>query len=152
MDRDEQGHLSASRGTFTVKQSWWVDDCSLFHCAGTPSTADITNSLKPWLNKLRLQFDHGGYGRVMALDDHGSASTYRNHGCRCELCKKAWAAFIAARRAIRFAAPLPVGRRHGEYTTYTNYGCRCALCRKAMVAVSRRRRGKKDAARSTDQL
>jgi hypothetical protein len=32
---------------------------------------------------------------------HGKATTYKNRGCRCDLCKKAWSVYISAYNARR---------------------------------------------------
>lgn len=73
--------------------------------------------------------------------EHGSASTYTNHGCHCEQCRCAHRAQAARRRAWRrdqrraddagrLVAPLPP-EQHGNTSTYTNWSCRCRLCAEA---------------------
>ena len=66
----------------------------------------------------------------MSAADHGSASTYDNHGCRCDECRAANAARHAAARKRR-KVDLGAGRAvvpHGKASTYANWGCRCAAC------------------------
>jgi len=69
----------------------------------------------------------------MSADDHGSASTYSNWGCRCTPCKEAnrvtHRRVLAYLRARRVVAPDSVG--HGRASTYTNWGCRCLPCTEA---------------------
>jgi hypothetical protein len=72
----------------------------------------------------------------MTADDHGSASTYSNHGCRCDLCRGAWTDYlyeVRRTRTLRLQKD-PSLATHGKYTTYTNWGCRCDLCRAAHTA------------------
>lgn len=69
----------------------------------------------------------------MSADDHGSASTYSNHRCRCAPCRAAWAAYVAKRRAERVAGAGTIP--HGTVGGYGNYGCRCEAC----VTANRRR-------------
>lgn len=67
--------------------------------------------------------------------NHGSAtaSTYSNWGCRCDLCRAAWAAYVAKRKAVRVAefAAGQISVPHGLASTYGNYNCRCEPCRRA---------------------
>ena len=44
----------------------------------------------------------------MSAPKHGTASTYKNHGCRCPACR---AAAVAYQRAYLSAAPAQRGRR-----------------------------------------
>lgn len=68
-------------------------------------------------------------GRAPVIE-HGTRNTYMRHGCRCEACKAAAAAYRAeaAQRA-----------RHGTRTRY-GAGCRCEDCREAEAAFKRRYR------------
>lgn len=66
---------------------------------------------------------------------HGKASTYTNHGCRCDACRAAHTEVCYRARMRRYSNPVPAGL-HGTYNAYTNYGCRCDACRE-----SRRVRG-----------
>ena len=93
----------------------------------------------------------GHYGRVLATGDpgsvtfqgehpkHGSTSTYRYHGCRCQLCVTALRTANHKQkrdRAERLRAGL-VSPEHGTTSTYRNYGCRCAPCTKANATQMR---------------
>lgn len=86
----------------------------------------------------------------MSADDHGSRSTYNNHGCRCDECRAAHAAYVARRSAERRAelaagaATLP----HGVLSTYNAWGCRCEDCRAAHAARERRYSHQRKAAAS----
>lgn len=61
--------------------------------------------------------------------DHGNPSTYFNHKCRCEPCKKAASEYRKAQKA----RGLPEGdKRHGTTNGYFGWGCRCDLCKAAM--------------------
>jgi hypothetical protein len=73
---------------------------------------------------------------------HGSRSTYVNHKCRCDPCKRAHAERIAAQRAARahLLAADPSLVKHGLVSTYLNWMCRCPECREANTAAWRRRR------------
>jgi hypothetical protein len=71
---------------------------------------------------------------------HGSYSTYVNHRCRCELCRRAWTEYCQRRKGEReLKSDDP---RHGNYATYINYSCRCELCRSANTARARRVRAR----------
>lgn len=65
-----------------------------------------------------------------------NASTYNNWDCRCELCRKDWAALIARHRVKRRPED---AKRHGVYSTYSNWKCRCDPCRTAWAAYERAR-------------
>jgi hypothetical protein len=62
-----------------------------------------------------------------------SASTYCNHGCRCDGCKADHAAKQAGYKAKRIAAVErdtqghPIGKPY-SYSTYNNWRCRCVRC------------------------
>lgn len=69
---------------------------------------------------------------------HGTRGKY-TYGCRCDDCREANRAYIAAKRDADYAAGLPEGDpRHGRDSTYTNRGCRCTAC---TVAHKRARAG-----------
>ena len=76
-------------------------------------------------------------------EQHGK-SWYRNHGCRCDVCRAAQREYMLAYHKRRREAGLPDGDpRHGTNNGYTNRGCRCEPCTKAgsaADAASRRRR------------
>lgn len=86
----------------------------------------------------------------MTAADHGSASTYTNHNCRCEPCRHAWAEKVRARKAQRHAMRTEVAGRlvaahlpdsqHGNPNTYSNCGCRCRECTDAWTDSYRVRR------------
>lgn len=80
---------------------------------------------------------------------HGTLNAYQTKGCRCEGCRAANAARVAAdrkknydvRRAVaregerrRRNQPMPASVRHGSLTAFKMYGCRCDLCRPVGVA------------------
>lgn len=82
-----------------------------------------------------------------------NASTYTNHGCRCDECRKAWAAQVKRRQAERFAlrtvvdgllvaAHLPA-EKHGVESTYGNWGCRCRDCTDVWSAASMERKARR---------
>lgn len=87
-------------------------------------------------------------GRYVATGDveHGSASTYGNHGCRCEPCTAAWTAQFQRQRDQRKAARVEIDGRlvavnasvHGTEGTYSNHGCRCRPCLDAHAARARK--------------
>ena len=73
----------------------------------------------------------------MSADDHGKATTYEYHGCRCDECRIASAARKARRRAER-KRELAAGLYevvHGRRSTYTDSGCRCRSCTTAHSAA-----------------
>ena len=68
---------------------------------------------------------------------HGKASTYPNHGRRCDACRAANTSYpphkAAAERYRRRLGQQPrqPGRTHGRRSTY-NRGCRCPECTEAI--------------------
>lgn len=55
---------------------------------------------------------------------HGKASGYKR-GCRCDLCRDNWNAYMRARRKTKV---IPDQVQHGLSATYSNWGCRCEPC------------------------
>lgn len=79
---------------------------------------------------------------------HGSASTYTNHVCRCDLCRAAWAQAQQRRkdaRVLRLSALPP--DQHGKASTYSNHSCRCRACTDASTACKRQWRRTQRASR-----
>lgn len=80
---------------------------------------------------------------------HGSVTTYRVDGCRCDACKAAGTENTAKRRAQRVAYTrthgLPESIEHGV-SAYSNWGCRCDVCAAAKAAAARRERARRAAA------
>ncbi len=79
---------------------------------------------------------------------HGKYTTYGNHGCRCDLCRAGWAAYVAQQQARRAARGLaPDDPRHGRASTYGNWKCRCPACTRAWCGTDsvryRRRRSRR---------
>ncbi len=79
---------------------------------------------------------------TLTADDprHGKASTYTNHGCRCDLCREAsrtypphLAATVRYRRKLG-QQPRKIGitYEHGTRYGYIRGGCRCPGCTEAM--------------------
>jgi hypothetical protein len=66
---------------------------------------------------------------------HG-ASGYRNHGCRCEICRAGHRERLARYRA-NSSLNGPTDPRHGTDNGYRNHGCRCEICRLAHREVAR---------------
>ena len=56
--------------------------------------------------------------------------TRYTHGCRCQKCREAKAAYMAARRsaAYRDDHQVPEGITHGTRFAYEEHGCRCEAC------------------------
>ena len=78
----------------------------------------------------------------MSLVIHGKATTYTNHRCRCEACRRAASAYHKShreRRADRLNHD-PTLADHGTVDTYANWGCRCAFCTNEWAAYRRERR------------
>lgn len=106
----------------------------------------------------------GGMTGVRGKQVHGTANSYNNYGCRCDLCKAAQAAYMREKTRIPCAngcgrlvwkrgrknpSPLckvcePLLRRkeypHGHLNRYNRDGCRCPLCRAASATDRRERR------------
>lgn len=61
---------------------------------------------------------------------HGTISSYVNHRCSCEACRRAWADYHYVRRNSQRLAD--DDRRHGTMHGYINFRCRCAPCTGAM--------------------
>jgi hypothetical protein len=81
----------------------------------------------------------------VSVDDHGSPSTYKNWGCRCDHCKAAHAAEQRRLRANRIARRDEATLPHGSPSTYFNWGCRCEDCKAAKAAQALRLRARKRA-------
>lgn len=73
---------------------------------------------------------------------HGTTGGATNHDCKCLPCRKAWAAYVARRRAERTALLRadPTLAQHGLESTYHNWGCRCEPCSQANREAARLRR------------
>ncbi len=88
-------------------------------------------------------------GKPGTKSPHGTANRYRNHGCRCERCRKAWSVYFTARRqACGHVRPRSIylaeikaraDLLHGRESSY-NRGCRCDACRDAAADARRQRR------------
>jgi hypothetical protein len=63
----------------------------------------------------------------MTANNHGRASTYVHHKCRCAPCTEANRQRHAAARARRREQEPPADA-HGKDSTYKNWGCRCESC------------------------
>lgn len=81
---------------------------------------------------------------------HGTASTYRNHGCRCVDCREAQRVKITAERRRRGVRPIGETQqplKHGTTYAYRHVGCRCPPCRAANTeAVAKYRAQRKTTA------
>ena len=90
---------------------------------------------------------------------HGTASRYQNQRCRCDECKKAWAAYHLAYlyRSGRVKRTMEEHRaflreqaeardNHGTETRYRR--CKCDKCREASSAARKKRREKAKAVES----
>ena len=70
---------------------------------------------------------------------HGGSGSGYTQGCRCELCKMAYARRQRVRRKRRgeeLRAGL-VNPQHGTRSTYLNYECRCPECTAANKVACR---------------
>lgn len=84
---------------------------------------------------------------VCAMSDHGYGPY--THGCRCDVCREAKAAYMRAKRAEhrreangplidesgRYVAPIST---HGTISGYADYKCRCLECTAAKSRASSR--------------
>jgi hypothetical protein len=70
------------------------------------------------------------------IAEHGSASTYTNHRCRCVDCTAEWARKHKEWCHQRNRRGIPA-HVHGSVNGYTNYRCRCARCRDANTQARR---------------
>ena len=63
------------------------------------------------------------------------------HGCRCQVCRDARAAYSRNQRAQAAAQAAPgravAGAKHGTRRAYKDHGCRCDVCTAAMRAIWR---------------
>ncbi len=71
----------------------------------------------------------------MSANDHGSASTYANYGCRCMPCVVASRRKHETHRQRRMAERVLIDGRlvhprapHGTTNGYSYYSCRCTAC------------------------
>ena len=85
---------------------------------------------------------------------HGKASTYTNHGCRCDLCREAnrtypphLAATVRYRRKLG-QQPRKIGitYEHGTRYGYIRGGCRCPGCTESMRVYQAAYRARRKAA------
>lgn len=67
---------------------------------------------------------------------HGKATTYSNHRCRCDSCRVAWNAWVREAKVRRAARPIPE-HVHGTPNGYGNYNCRCRACTTAWTEEMR---------------
>ena len=68
----------------------------------------------------------------------GTRARYMNAGCRCDLCRAAWAAHqIEANKSRRERLADTTAVEHGKATTYANWSCRCEPCKAAHSVVMR---------------
>jgi hypothetical protein len=71
---------------------------------------------------------------TLAPDDHrhGTTNGYSNWKCKCPLCRRAWADYVAvrARERRREAMGNYNSSVHGQLRTY-NKGCLCGRCQEA---------------------
>jgi len=74
-----------------------------------------------------------GVVKPLKLETHGTYSSYRYGGCKCELCLEAnreqHSKYLEGREAPN----------HGTYSGYCNYRCRCDPCKKAAVEYRKAR-------------
>ena len=93
---------------------------------------------------------------TLTADDprHGKASTYTNHGCRCDLCREAnrtypphLAATVRYRRKLG-QQPRKIGitYEHGTRYGYIRGGCRCPGCTESMRLYQAAYRARRKAA------
>ena len=73
-------------------------------------------------------------GRWKAGWNHGTASGYSNHYCRCIPCTDAYNEVMRKYRSwygrLGVHGPRPYSTpTHGTHTEYAKHGCRCDLCR-----------------------
>lgn len=74
---------------------------------------------------------------------HGTASSYNNHGCRCDpCCAAATAARSAWRRSLadRPFSDVP----HGTWSGYANWGCSCERCQETGRKTAKTYRVRRD--------
>ncbi|MCZ4557939.1 hypothetical protein O4215_20470 [Rhodococcus maanshanensis] len=78
--------------------------------------------------------------------EHGTYSTYTNHGCTCAACTTANARYHGNQRSRRRAERITIDGRlthptckHGTASSYSNYCCRCEPCTDAHYAADLRR-------------
>jgi hypothetical protein len=73
------------------------------------------------------------------MSDHGYGSY--SHGCRCQVCKDARAAYSRNQRAEAARRARPgqsvEGVKHGTRRAYKDRGCRCEQCVTAMRGIWR---------------
>jgi len=69
---------------------------------------------------------------------HGKISTYTQHGCRCDECRKAHTMW---KKLYDCGLIQKRERKHGTISKY-NAGCRCQICKTACRDYTRARRRK----------
>lgn len=78
---------------------------------------------------------------------HGTRYAYNTHGCRCDECKAASAAYMRdyyarnKRGEVNNTTEIP----HGTVNGYSYRGCRCDACKKAVSDYQKEYRARKKA-------
>lgn len=82
-----------------------------------------------------------------------NASTYSNHRCRCDECRKSWTDYTKRRQSERHALRIEIDgklvaahlpeEQHGRENTYGNHGCRCRPCTDAWATACRERNARR---------
>ncbi len=110
----------------TVARTCSIEDCDRIHYAKGYCQAHYGR------NRLGIPID-GPISTRGARPKHGSASTYTNQKCRCDLCRSAWNDYIAKRKreAEKWDGVIDPKLKHGTESVYQNSGCRCPVCVRA---------------------
>ena len=87
-----------------------------------------------------------GYLTAVDAPEHGLATTYSNHGCRCPDCRAANTVYCADQRQRRRDSRVMIDGRltatqasKHNAATYTNWCCRCEVCTAAWAKIQRER-------------
>jgi len=73
------------------------------------------------------------------MPEHGKASTYNHHKCRCKSCTKANSEVHSNRKKKRAWKSIP-DHVHGTLNGYNYYQCRCDKCSESVKKYKRSKR------------
>ena len=96
----------------------------------SPEGSFATRAIADWAFLVMTLKELGGQ---LSTFPHGTSSSYTNHNCRCDACRKAQSQYARSWRASRGPSS-----RHGDYINYGR-GCRCEPCRLAWNAYNRQK-------------
>lgn len=123
----------------------WITDPAEWRGTGSQDEYEHRANLRPCHRCVRVLAGPSD-GLLPSAERHGLRSTYVDHGCHCDRCRKAntdYSRVNAAKRRARAHGDAP----HGTNSGYMNWQCRCDPCKQAGSAHNARQRERRRAAR-----